>query len=78
MYEGTLRLDVRLNPLDNNPKFDRNAELKNTNLVKLNDFFQAYTRVDVNKGRFGLYSEVAAKDNQFAGYVKPLIQDLDI
>ncbi len=71
-------MDAKLNPLAAAPTFDMSAELKNTNLVKLNDFFQAYAKIDVNKGRFGLYTEVAAKDKAFAGYVKPLIQDLDI
>ncbi|WAC15276.1 DUF748 domain-containing protein [Dyadobacter pollutisoli] len=78
VYEGQLRVDAKLNPLADAPTFDMSAELKNTNLVKLNDFFQAYAKVDVNKGHFGLYTEVAAKDNAFAGYVKPLVQDLDI
>lgn len=78
VYEGTLTLDAKLNPLDDAPTFDMSAELKNTNLVKLNDFFQAYAKIDVNKGTFGLYSEVAAKDQKFAGYVKPLIKDLDV
>jgi hypothetical protein len=54
------------------------AELNNTNLVKLNDFFLAYAKVDVNTGRFGLYTEVAAKDEEFRGYVKPVIKDLDV
>ena len=78
IYEGTLRMDAKLNPLADNPTFDMSAELKNTNLVLLNDFFQAYAKIDVNRGTFGLYTEVAAKDNAFTGYVKPLIQDLDI
>jgi len=78
IYEGDFRLDAKLNPMNANPAFDMSAELKNTNLVKLNDFFQAYSKIDVNEGRFGLYTEVASKDNQFAGYIKPLIQDLDI
>jgi hypothetical protein len=78
VYEGILTLDAKLNPLADNPTFDMSAELKNTNLVKLNDFFQAYAKIDVNKGRFGLYTKVAAKKNRFAGYVKPLIKDLDI
>ncbi|TLV03745.1 DUF748 domain-containing protein [Dyadobacter luticola] len=78
IYDGTLRMDAKLNPLADDPTFDMSAELKNTNLVKLNDFFQAYAKIDVNKGKFGLYTEVAAKDGAFAGYVKPLIQDLDI
>jgi hypothetical protein len=78
IYEGTLTFHAKANPLAVRPTFDMNAELKNTNLVKLNDFFQAYAKVDVNKGTFGLYTEVAAKDNKFAGYVKPFIKDLDV
>nr|WP_295928850.1 DUF748 domain-containing protein [uncultured Dyadobacter sp.] len=78
IYEGKLRFDARLNPLADAPTFDMSAELNNTNLVKLNDFFQAYAKIDVNKGRFGLYTEVAAKDEAFTGYVKPLIKDLDV
>ena len=75
VYEGLLSLNVKLNPLADNPTFDMNAEIKNTNLVKLNEFFQAYAKIDVNKGKFGLFTEVAAKDGKFKGYVKPLIQD---
>ena len=78
LYEGKLSLNAKLNPLADDPTFDMNADLKHTNLVKLNEFFQAYAKVDVNKGDFGLYAEVAAKKGNFAGYVKPLIQDLDV
>lgn len=78
LYDGILTFKAKANPLAIAPTFDMSAELKNTNLVKLNDFFQAYAKVDVNKGTFGLYSEVAAKDQKFAGYVKPIIQDLDV
>ncbi len=78
VYEGKLRFDAKLNPLADAPTFDMSAELTNTNLVKLNDFFQAYAKIDVNDGRFGLYTEVAAKDEEFKGYVKPLIKNLDV
>jgi hypothetical protein len=78
VYEGKLKFEARLNPLANAPTFDMSAELNNTNLVKLNDFFLAYAKVDVNTGRFGLYTEVAAKDEEFRGYVKPVIKDLDV
>jgi len=78
IYEGDLRLNVKLNPLAEEPTFDLNTEIKDTNLVKLNEFFQAYAKVDVNKGKFGLYAEAAGKDGRFKGYVKPLIQDLDV
>ncbi|MEO6166901.1 MAG: DUF748 domain-containing protein [Chitinophagales bacterium] len=78
LYEGTFDLNMKLNPLADRPTFDMNAELENTNLVLLNDFFQAYGKVDVNKGTFGLYAEVAAKEGKFKGYVKPIIKDLDV
>jgi len=78
IYEGTLKFNMKLNPLKDTPTFDLNAELSNTNLVKLNEFLQAYAKVDVNKGTFGLYTEVAAKEGKFAGYVKPIIKDLDV
>lgn len=78
LYDGTLDFNMKLNPLAENPTFDLNAELKNTNLVKLNDFFSAYANVDINKGTLGLYTEVAAKDGMFEGYVKPLMKDISV
>jgi hypothetical protein len=78
VYEGSLDFFMKLNPLADEPTFDMNADLQNTNLVLLNDFFQAYAKVDVNKGRFGMYTEVASKEGRFTGYVKPVIKDLDV
>ena len=78
IYDGRLTMKMKLNPLAEVPTFDMNAEWKNTNLVKLNEFFQAYAKIDVNKGTFGLYTEVAAKEGTFTGYVKPLLQDVDV
>jgi hypothetical protein len=78
LYEGYLNYDMKLNPLADRPQFDLNAELVNTNLVKLNDFFKAYGKFDVHRGSFGLYTEMAAADGKFKGYVKPVIRDLDV
>ena len=78
VYEGRLDMKMKLNPLAEVPTFDLTAEWKNTNLVKLNEFFQAYAKLDVNTGTFGLFSEVAAKDGYFSGYVKPLLEDIDV
>jgi len=61
-----------------NAKFVLNAEIKNTNLVLLNDFLKAYGNFDVNRGTFSLYTEMAAKDGNFLGYVKPIITDLKV
>jgi hypothetical protein len=78
VYEGTLEFNMKLNPLAENPTFDINAELKKTNLVLLNDFLKAYGNFDVNRGTFGLYSEMAAGSGNFKGYVKPIIKNLDV
>jgi len=78
VYEGTFDFTMRLDPMSVKTNFDMNSELKNTNLVKLNDFFQAYAKVDVNHGVFGMYIEAAALDGKLAGYIKPVITDLDV
>lgn len=78
IYEGRLNLEMKLNPLAEVPTFDMNAEWKNTNLVKLNGFFQAYAKLDVNEGSFGLFTEVAAKEGSFTGYVKPLLENVSL
>src|SRR6187402_28140 len=78
LYRGDLNFKMKLNPLADYPTFDMNTELTNTNLPELNEFFKAYGKFDVNRGTFGLYSEMAAKDNKFTGYVKPVIQNLDV
>ena len=78
VYEGDFNLHMKLNALADKPTFDLDAELKNTNLVRLNDFLKAYGNFTVNKGEFSLFTEVAASDGKFKGYVKPLIKDLDV
>lgn len=77
-YDGTLNLNVKFDALQKTPTFDLNANVTGVNMVKLNDFFKAYGNFDVKQGTFGLYTEFAAKKAKFAGYVKPLIRDLDV
>jgi len=76
VYEGAFNFDMKLNALAVQPTFDMNAEFKNVNLVKLNDFLKAYGNFDVSRGTFALYTEMAAKDGKFIGYLKPMITDL--
>ena len=78
VYEGTLNYNMKLNALAANATFELNAELKNTNLALLNDFLKAYGNFDVEKGRFSLYTEMAAKEGKFKGYVKPIIKGLQV
>ena len=78
VYGGTCNFTMKLFPMAERLAFDMNTELKNINLVLLNEFFRAYAKIDVNQGTFDMYTEVAAKEGVFKGYVKPVIRDLDI
>lgn len=78
VYKGTLEVNIKLDALADDPTFDLNAELKNTSLPAFNEFFQAYGKLDINAGTFGLFTEIAAKNRKFTGYVKPVIKDLDV
>jgi hypothetical protein len=75
VYDGTFSLTMKLDALAKDPTFDLMAEIKNANL---NDFFKAYGGFDISKGNFGLYSEFAAIDGKFKGYVKRIIKDLKV
>jgi hypothetical protein len=78
IYGGTLQFNMKLNALKEYPTFDLDAELENLQLPELNEFFKAYANFDVSKGTLGLYTEFAAKDGNYIGYVKPVIKDLKV
>lgn len=75
---GQLTTDMGLNVLKQVPDFDLDFSFENVDLTALNDFVKAYTKTDVERGVFSLYAEAAAKDGNLTGYVKPVIQDLQI
>jgi hypothetical protein len=75
---GKLLLKGAANPFTKSPRFDVDARLENVDLVQLNDFLKAYANVDVKRGTLNFYTELAAADGRFKGYVKPLLHDLDI
>lgn len=78
VYKGKFNLNVDFNAFEKQPTFDLNASLKNVDMVSLNDFFKAYAKFQVDQGNLGLYTEFAAKNGDFKGYVKPIIKDLKV
>jgi hypothetical protein len=78
VYNGKFDLDVKFNALKKQPTFDLNAGLKNIDMIALNDFFKAYANFEVERGNLGLYTEFAAKNGKFKGYVKPIIKDFKV
>lgn len=75
---GALKLAGRMDPYAQKPTFHLKAQLENLQINELNDFLKAYANVDAEKGRLSLYSEMDCKEGRFKGYVKPIIQDLQI
>ena len=75
---GALDLRVALDPLKEAPTFELKETLRGVQLVKLNDVFEAYAKIKVKKGEFGLYTEIAGKDGSFVGYTKPIIHNLEV
>jgi hypothetical protein len=78
LYDGLFSVNVKLDPLNKNPTFDLNCTLTKTNMTYMNPFFNAYANFDVKQGNMSLYTEFAAKNGKFAGYVKPVIKDIDV
>ena len=78
IYGGQLRGLVKLNLAQPEPAFDVNFELKDISMARLNNFFSAYGKFKVEDGLLSFYTEAAAKNGTFKGYVKPIITNLEI
>lgn len=78
MRSGALRLRGNLDPFARQPTFEIKAWVEHLQVAQLNPFLKAYVKVDVNRGKLSLYSELAARRGAFHGYVKPLIEGLDV
>ncbi|HUQ10076.1 MAG TPA: DUF748 domain-containing protein [Steroidobacteraceae bacterium] len=60
------------------PTFDVNLEVKKVQLPQVNPWLREYIKADAEAGKFELYLELAASDGKFAGYAKPILQDVDL
>ena len=78
VYGGHARLDMKLDALNKTPTFDAKAELLSLNITNLNNFLDAYAKLDVKEGNISIYTEAAAKNGRITGYTKPLIKDLKV
>jgi hypothetical protein len=44
----------------------------------VNPWLREFIKADAEAGKFELYLELAAADGRFAGYAKPILQDVDL
>jgi len=75
---GKLDVSGAANPFTKSPRFDVDAKMEGVDLTALNEFLRAYANIDVKKGRMDFYTEMAAADGRFKGYVKQLLNDVQI
>jgi hypothetical protein len=74
--DGQLHLFTKLDPLADKAHFQLALELRKVSLPALNDFLHAYANVEVAKGQFEVFVQMAMGDGHYEGYVKPFFSDL--
>lgn len=75
---GTLNIDARFNFLKEIPDIDLTMNIEKVDMTALNEFFKAYSNLDVEQGIFNLYSEIVVDDASLDGYVRPVLENLEI
>lgn len=75
---GRLHAIVHSNILSKPPSFTMELSVDSLDITELNDFLKAYANITANSGKFSLYSNIESEDGEFHGYLKPLIEHLQI
>lgn len=75
---GYLDFGITYSPFSKKPVFDIDAELLNLNLTRLNPFFESYYNFDLEQGQLSVFFEMAARDGNFKGYIKPITRRVDV
>lgn len=75
---GKLNLELRMNPMADSPTFKLATSITNMDLTALNDFFRAYGAVDVSRGKFAVYLDIAAANERYQGYIKPFFFNMQV
>ncbi len=78
MGSGSTLASATFRQQDHGPSFDLDLTVEDASLPAMNELLRAYGKLDVVAGTFAVYSEVRVKDGRIAGYVKPLIKDVDV
>lgn len=78
MGSGDTLAEATFRPEKNGADFDLDLKIENARLPSMNDLLRAYGNVDVVAGTFSLYSEISVEENRIDGYIKPLLEDVDV
>lgn len=75
MGNAPLTLTGRIDPNEMTPTFDIDLSLEGARLVDVNPWLREFLKVDAEMGVFSMYSELAAAEGRFEGYVRPILED---
>jgi hypothetical protein len=75
---GSAKVAGSVNAFAPQPTFDVNMEVKGVQLPQVNPWLREFIKADAEAGKFELYMEIAAAENRFRGYAKPILQDVDL
>lgn len=78
MGNAPLALSGRFDPNASEPKFDVNLALEGAQLTDVNPWLEEFLNVDAEGGSFSMYTELAARDGRFEGYIKPVMENPQI
>lgn len=76
--QAPLETDINFDPLGSLEDFDLKLKISNIELKRLNEFLQAYAKLDVESGNGDFVMELEAHDGQLDGYAKPLFQNVQV
>jgi hypothetical protein len=76
MGSGPTKVTAHFRPEVDGPDFDMRVAIDNTDLRTMNEMLRAHGKFDVVGGVFSFYSELAVKNAQVRGWVKPLFRDV--
>jgi Domain of Unknown Function (DUF748). len=78
VLEGApLTAQARFDPFDFND-FVFAAEMHEIDLTRINDLASNYAKVDFASGHGSIFVELTARDGKLSGYIKPLLEDVNV
>lgn len=76
--QGKVILEARFDAMKQVPDFDVNLKVTNLQLNAIKDLTNAYANFTFEKGSLSLYGEMAMKNGQYKGYLKPIMENIKV
>jgi hypothetical protein len=75
---GQLNVAVKISLLKPVADFDMDMRFENVDLNALNSFINDGSPIQIQRGNFNMYAELSVVDGQVNGYVKPILNDVQV